>query len=500
METLKSLLNQTLLVWKDSTAAGRLGIMLLAVLLIGSIVGIGIWSAQPHYITLVEDLTSTEVKLVIDALAKEGIDYQPQGSGSIIAVDKRDWAKAQVVVRGLNVGTVTSDTIEPGLFVDPTTRDQMINRNREQALAKQIERQSLVSQCRVFLNIPQPSAFVRRSPQPSASVDLTVKPGFGNQQAAAIAMLVARSVADLKPENISITDSEGRIYATDTSMMHTSTQLDYQRNQELHLTQQVQTQLDQMFGVGNANVTVSTQWEFVDKQVDRLVIDRDDKSVIEMTETTTTGTPLATTGMGTAGSATNLTPSESASSASAGRSVTEMMKSTYKYPEEREISRIRQPKLTSITAGVMVNKALVEDGNGQVPGEKLKSVENLVRKTLGIPVEETDGIAVEFVTFHEFEEDEEVAGAVIPWDQINEILKNVSLGVAALVALFIGFRAIKKFQPETPSGAEVSQSNSSIGKLSEMVKENPEIFNQIIASWSSAAQPAGENDEVARAA
>ena len=398
METLKSLLNQTLLVWKDSTAAGRLGIMLLAVLLIGSIVGIGIWSAQPHYITLVEDLTSAEVKLVIDKLAKEGIDYEPQGSGSIIAVDKRDWAKAQVLVRELNVGTVASDSMEPGMFVDPTTRDQMINSNREKALAKQIERQSLVSQCRVFLNVPRTSAFVRRSPQPSASVDLTVKPGFSDQQAAAIAMLVARSVPDLKPENISITDSEGRIYATDTSMMHTSTQLDYQRNQELHLIQQVQRQLDRMYGIGNADVTVSTKWEFVDKQVDRLVIDRDDKSVIEMEETTTTGTPLATTGSGTAGTASNLTATENSSSAAAGRSITEMMKSTYMYPEEREISRTRQPKLTSITASVMVNKAnrlrRKRPGTGRRSQSRLRIWFGM---HWGCQMEATDGITIEFV-------------------------------------------------------------------------------------------------------
>ncbi len=52
MQTLKSYLDQSLLVWKDSTAAARFGIILLLLICFGAIVGVGIWSAQPQYVAV----------------------------------------------------------------------------------------------------------------------------------------------------------------------------------------------------------------------------------------------------------------------------------------------------------------------------------------------------------------------------------------------------------------------------------------------------------------
>jgi len=60
---------------------------------------------------------------------------------------------------------------------------------------------------------------------------------------------------------------------------------------------------------------------------------------------------------------------------------------------------------------------------------------------------DTDQITVEFFTFVESELGVPPVASGMPWDQINNVLKNISLGVAALVALFIGMRVIKKFQP-----------------------------------------------------
>ena len=56
MQTLKSFLNQSLLIWRDSTGAGRVGIALLLAICLGGIISVGIWSAQPNYVVLARDI------------------------------------------------------------------------------------------------------------------------------------------------------------------------------------------------------------------------------------------------------------------------------------------------------------------------------------------------------------------------------------------------------------------------------------------------------------
>ena len=69
MEALKSFLDQSLLIWKDSTAAARFGIGLLLVICVGSIIGVGFWSSQPQYVQLAGDLDPAAVLAHAAALA-----------------------------------------------------------------------------------------------------------------------------------------------------------------------------------------------------------------------------------------------------------------------------------------------------------------------------------------------------------------------------------------------------------------------------------------------
>ena len=81
MQTLKSFLDQSLLIWKDSTAAARFGIGLLTLICVGAVIGVGIWSSQPYYIVLASDLEPSQASKVIDALEAGNISYQIKGSG-----------------------------------------------------------------------------------------------------------------------------------------------------------------------------------------------------------------------------------------------------------------------------------------------------------------------------------------------------------------------------------------------------------------------------------
>ena len=87
MQTLKSFLNQALLIWRDSTGAGRVGIALLLTICVGGIISVGIWSAQPNYVLLARDIDDPgQAAKIMAALDAENITYQIKGSGSMIMV------------------------------------------------------------------------------------------------------------------------------------------------------------------------------------------------------------------------------------------------------------------------------------------------------------------------------------------------------------------------------------------------------------------------------
>jgi flagellar biosynthesis/type III secretory pathway M-ring protein FliF/YscJ len=117
MQTLKSFLDQSLLIWKDSTAAARFGLAILLVICIGGITGVGVWSTQPNYVILASDLAPEQAGKAIDALDTAGIAYQVKGTGSIILVDSRNLPRAQIETANLGIRSNA-----------PTLRNNLSNR------------------------------------------------------------------------------------------------------------------------------------------------------------------------------------------------------------------------------------------------------------------------------------------------------------------------------------------------------------------------------------
>ena len=103
MQTLKSFLDQALLIWKDSTSAARFGLALLMAICVGSLIGVAIWSATPNFVVLASDIEPDQATKAIDALEAANIDYKFQGSDTIL-VDQKKRARAQIAIRKLGIG------------------------------------------------------------------------------------------------------------------------------------------------------------------------------------------------------------------------------------------------------------------------------------------------------------------------------------------------------------------------------------------------------------
>ncbi len=494
MQTLKSFLDQSLLIWKDSTAAARFGIALLLVICVGAILGIGVWSYQPNYVVLASDLAPDKAAKVIDSLESANIAYQVKGSGSIILVDSRKWSRAQIAAGKLGIGDTAAELEDVTPWMDPLNQQNIFRRNLERQLEDSISRFKSISMADVHLSIPEKQAFIRQSSEPSAAVMIEIVAGskFGESQASAIASLVANAVAGLSTQHVSITDSAGNEYATDASLGRLSKQEEYRMTRERELSQKAERILTRFLGFGNASVAVTTDYTFPEGTTTTTEFDPEKKVVVDETIKSTTSTGQNASATGTAGTASNV---GGTASSSAGKktvlSKTEDLTSKYEVSKTQRTESVNTPVLNMMTVSVLVNSKSVEDEAQAIPPQMKDQVEALIRQAVGLR-EGRDQITVEFFEFVDPLPLADPVAAPLPWEQINSVLKNLSLGIAAIVALVIAMKVLKKIQPDPVTGQEIVSKSDQADQLGELVRQNPEVFSKIIASWSSQAGDADE--------
>lgn len=487
MQTLKSFLNQSLLIWRDSTGAGRVGIALLLTICVGGIITVGIWSAQPNYVVLARDIDDpTQAAKIMAALDAENISYQIKGSGSMIMVGSSKLSRARIAAGKAGLTSAGSEMEEISPWMDPVSQQYYLNTNLERRLKVDIEKIRSVKTANVHLSIPEKQAFIRQSTDPTASVLIETShlEKFNEADAAAIADFVASAVPGLTPGSVSVSDTQGNQYSTDAEAMNLSKKEEFVAERESALKRKAENQLRNLFGWGNFNVEVTADYKFENAVQEsrelgpeKFLIQENIKQQMDI---------AAGPAQGVAGTATNiglpLAGTPPPAPANKSQLKMEEQESKWDYSESKRTETIDGALLNSLSIAVTINK---QDRTATQIADLKTTLESSIGAACGVRIGK-DQITVDFIDFVTEEPLDAVATSTIPWDQINEILKNISLGVAALVALFIALRTFKKFQPDPIVTSEAAAApTSQLTQLSELVKQNPEVFAKIIDSWAS---------------
>ena len=496
MQTLKSFLNQSLLIWRDSTGAGRVGIALLLTICVGGIISVGIWSAQPNYVLLARDIDDpTQAAKIMAALDAENITYQIKGSGTMIMVGASKLSRARIAAGKAGLTSSGSEMEEISPWMDPVSQQYYLNTNLERRLKVDIEKIRSVKTANVHLSIPEKQAFIRQSTDPTASVLIETShlEKFNEADAAAIADFVASAVPGLLPSSVSVSDTLGNQYSTDTEGMNLGKKEEFVADRESALKRKAENQLRNLFGWGNFNVEVTADYKFENAVQesrelgpDKFLIQENIKQQIDMAVTPAPPGP--------AGTGSNLAPLNQTFPTAADKSQLKMeeQESKWDFSELKRTETIDGASLNALSIAVTINK---QDRDATQIAELKTTLESSIGTACGVRIGK-DQITVDFIDFVTEEPLDAVATSTIPWDQINEILKNISLGVAALVALFIALRTFKKFQPDPIVTSEAAAApTSQLTQLSELVKQNPEVFAKIIDSWASLETEAETKEE-----
>lgn len=257
---------------RDNPLLRQLAVMVGIAASVALGVAVVLWSQTPSYSPLYGSLAEKDAMEVMEALKQAGVEYQvDQASGMLLVPSgKVQEVRMQLAGQGLPHGDglgyemLEKDT---GFGTSRLVEKARYHHAKEGELARTIATISSVQSARVHLAIPAQSVFVRKRKPPSASVVLKLYNGrnLSRDQVDAILHLVASSVPELEPGQVTVVDQKGRLLSDqrgNREMKLSATQFEYTRQVEEHFRKRVEDLLAPILGDDSVRAQVTADVDF----------------------------------------------------------------------------------------------------------------------------------------------------------------------------------------------------------------------------------------------
>jgi len=220
----------------------------------GSVIGLSFLQKE-EYQSLFVGLTTEDASMVVAKLKEQKVPYQLGANGTTISVPKEKVSDIRLLLASQNslpgsggVGLELFDKTNYGM----TEFMQNVNYKRaiQGELTRTINQMPGIVASRIHIAIPEKTLFTDKEQEATASIFLKLKQGkiLSKEQVLGIVNLVAGSVEGLKPDNVVVIDSSGRILHKsgdgDAGMTLSGQQYELQRNVERTIEESVQSMLD----------------------------------------------------------------------------------------------------------------------------------------------------------------------------------------------------------------------------------------------------------------
>ncbi|MGI8666933.1 MAG: flagellar basal-body MS-ring/collar protein FliF [Jatrophihabitans sp.] len=229
------------------------------------------WAAKPSYAPLFTNLSPTDASGIIDKLNTSKTPYQLAANGTEILVPQKDVYGSRLTMSSAGLpssnGSSYSLLDQEGITTSEFKQHVDYQRALEGELSKTIKSINGVADAQVHLAIPQQSVFDDGTQKTTGSVLLTTEPGttLSSGQVQSVVNLVASSVPDLSPDQVSVSDATGKVLSAagagnDGATADTRTAAIAAYNKQLSAS--VQQMLDQIVGPGHSVVTVNADLDY----------------------------------------------------------------------------------------------------------------------------------------------------------------------------------------------------------------------------------------------
>jgi flagellar M-ring protein FliF len=464
MEALNPVLQPLQRVWNglsriQQIGLGIVGVALLGVLLFVSTIGHGSDSAVAF-----SGLSNDDEAAIVAKLKDSKIPYTLADGGTIrVPAGQVHDAQLATAGMGLNGKPATGSGFE--LFNQPafgqTEFTQKVNYQRalEAELERSIDQMAAIDSSRVHLVIPEQTLFATQQQPTTASIMLKLKPGkhLDSTQARAITNLVSGSVEGLKPQNLTIVDSNGNTLTPDDTADGgaglTSKQLQTERNYESGMEKNLQAMLDNVLGSGKATVRVTAlmNWDQVE-QTDETYSPNDPTQTPVLTNHTITENSAGGTATGgVPGAASNngaTVPTYQGASGANGPTAKSDTQTTYQLNKSTQ-KTVRAPgAVTRLSVAVMLD----DDPNNPNPTLQ-QSVNDAITAAAGIDPSRGDLLTVTAVPFNrqDFLAQQAALADATKQDQMMNYLHLGALALGPLLMLGLLFFIFKKGRKKQPA-------------------------------------------------
>ena len=403
-----------------------LGVLaLLAVMLAAFFMG-----RQAEYKVLFANLNDKDGGAVVAQLSTMGVPYQFSQGGNAILVpaqqvhDTRLRLASQGLPKGSVVGFELLDTTRLGMtqFQEKVS----FQRGLEGELIRSITSLNSVQDARVHVALPNQSGFFREQQKPSASVLLNLFPGrsLDRQQIAGIVHLVASSVPEMDPKQVSVVDQEGNLLSGNPDGKDkdgfNSEQLQYVRQIEKNLSQRIMDLLEPVVGRENVRAQVTADLDFTVNEItaenfapnqgEQPATVRSQQTVSSDAQTNTSNTGLLPPGAvanqapaNGQGPNAQATPGQNVfngnNNGNGSQNTRREQVINYEVDRTLRVTRNTPGSVRRLTAAVVINHMAGKDAKGNptttpLPPEMINQINALVREAIGFSEQRGDSVNV----------------------------------------------------------------------------------------------------------
>lgn len=505
------------------------GIAMLLAVLVGGL----LWAREPSYAVLFSIPDEKDGGHIVTALQQQNIPYRFSEGGHTILVpqavvhDTRLKLAAQGLPKGGLVGFELLENQKLG--ISQFAEQVNFQRGLEGELARSIQSLAAVRGARVHLAIPKQTAFLRDEQKTSASVLVSLAPGrrLDSAQVTGIVNLVASSVPQLAPGNVSVIDQEGNLLSQQKDPSRDAgldaSQIRYVRDIESAYIKRIETILAPIVGPNNVRAQVAADLDFSQTdQVAETYRPNPPAEAVIRSQQTSEAASNAGSAAGIPGALSNQPPAPATAPASpggvgaqSGGALQNYSKnSTFNYEVDKTIRHTKSVpgNIRRLSVAIVVNYRTAQPTatataqtkpQMQPLGEaELKQINDLAREAMGFNKDRGDTLNVANAPFTVIEK--EVVAEPAFWES-PKLIAGLMDGARYLVVFTLVFwlwtRMVKPLLAQYAAAAaraatqRASASAESMGNMSqlsyesklaaarEMAKQDPKAAAAMIKEW-----------------
>lgn len=463
---IQSLITQFRNFYKNLTPTKRMSMIASVGIVLAAITVVSVMMSGTSYVPMMKDVSADNLPIVIEKLKSKNIPFRVDEGGKAILVPPEHVYTTQMALMSELGGHIGSIGLE--LFdkqdLGATSYVQRINYQRamQGELMRAINSLDAVKKSKVILALPPKKTFLEEGGKTTASVTVDLHPGkiLSEEQVRGITNLVASSIENLKPEDVTVVDSRGKVLSKNNGESVSAMSLEMlelKQKTEKELENRIETILAKVVGQGKVIAKVNADINAKDVVSVEEIIDPDRTAVKSTITEDERLNGNRRNPAGVPGARANLPGAEENQQVAFNQDVSKEYKTiNYEVPKVvRNVKEapggIQRVSVSVLVDGVMSN-ITKEDGTVEKQWterspEELQKYAALVRAAIGFDEKRGDTFTIENMKFeHEdFAEAEQILNSLERRKLFSYVLKWGIIGIAFLLFFFVVVRPFMRW-------------------------------------------------------